>query len=261
MPRVTVAKQAELEAFWRAHLKGWRESELNQREYCERHGLPLKRFGNWRAKYKDEDPHLTGHLLYRRGGLRHMASHMSKDIPPAPASYIPSARSSDQGRRRNFSEADKRRIVEEARQEGASLSGVARKYDIDTRLLFRWRKAQAPPEQAETIILPVTLTDTPDLSGVLLPGLPEPTPAPVIVERATPGIEVELVGGRRVSSRPVKSLPTTRRSRFLIRNAVERVPGGYGSMREMTGHGAARIHRRPFTSTALTAEPSDRRRI
>jgi hypothetical protein len=26
-----------------------RRSELNQREYCELHGLPLKRFGNWRA--------------------------------------------------------------------------------------------------------------------------------------------------------------------------------------------------------------------
>jgi hypothetical protein len=84
MPRVTAAKQAELDAFWRAHLKGWRESELNQREYCELHGLPLKRFGNWRAKYKGEDPHLTGHLLYRRGGLKHMASHMSRDIAPAP---------------------------------------------------------------------------------------------------------------------------------------------------------------------------------
>lgn len=202
MPRVTAAKQAELEAFWRGHIEGWRQSDLNQREYCDLHGLPLKRFGNWRAKYKDEDPHLTGHLLYRRGGLEHMASHMSRDIPPAPASYIPSALSSDQGRRRNFSEADKRRIVEEACQEGASVSGVARKYDIDTRLVFRWRKALAPPERKEPTILPVTLTDAPDLSGVLppglSPGLPEPAPMPIIVERATPGIEVELVGGRRV---------------------------------------------------------------
>jgi len=32
--------RAELEAFWRAHLDGWRLSDLNQREYCEAHGLP-----------------------------------------------------------------------------------------------------------------------------------------------------------------------------------------------------------------------------
>jgi hypothetical protein len=52
MPRLTVAKHSELESFWRSHLEGWRRSDLNQREYCELHGLPLKRFGNWRA-----DPH------------------------------------------------------------------------------------------------------------------------------------------------------------------------------------------------------------
>ena len=49
MPRMTTAKRSELESFWRAHLDGWRRSDLNQREYCELHGLPLKRFGNWRA--------------------------------------------------------------------------------------------------------------------------------------------------------------------------------------------------------------------
>ncbi len=46
MPRMTAGKRSELESFWRAHLDGWRRSELNQREYCELHGLPLKRFGN-----------------------------------------------------------------------------------------------------------------------------------------------------------------------------------------------------------------------
>ncbi len=52
MPRMKVAKRSELESFWRAHLDGWRRSDLNQREYCELHGLPLKRFGNWRAKLR-----------------------------------------------------------------------------------------------------------------------------------------------------------------------------------------------------------------
>jgi hypothetical protein len=30
------------EAFWRAHHEAWRRSELNQREYCEAQGIPLK---------------------------------------------------------------------------------------------------------------------------------------------------------------------------------------------------------------------------
>jgi hypothetical protein len=33
-------KHSELESFWRAHLDGWRRSDLNQREYCELHGPP-----------------------------------------------------------------------------------------------------------------------------------------------------------------------------------------------------------------------------
>jgi hypothetical protein len=35
MPRMKATKRAELETFWRAHLAGWRQSALNQREYCE----------------------------------------------------------------------------------------------------------------------------------------------------------------------------------------------------------------------------------
>ena len=44
MVRKGRARRLKLEAFWRAHLKGWRDSNLNQREYCELHGLSLKRF-------------------------------------------------------------------------------------------------------------------------------------------------------------------------------------------------------------------------
>ena len=63
------------EAFWRAHHEAWRRSELNQREYCEAHGIPLKAFGNWRAKFKAEPQPPARKLLYRRGGLSHTLSH------------------------------------------------------------------------------------------------------------------------------------------------------------------------------------------
>jgi hypothetical protein len=59
--------RVELEAFWRSHHEAWRRSELNQREYCEVHVLPLKRFGNGRAKFKQE-PEAPQKVLYRRGG-------------------------------------------------------------------------------------------------------------------------------------------------------------------------------------------------
>jgi hypothetical protein len=68
MLRMAAANRLELESFWRAHLEGWRRSALNQREYCAAHGLPLKRFGNWRAKFKHEEPASAGRRFSRRGG-------------------------------------------------------------------------------------------------------------------------------------------------------------------------------------------------
>ncbi len=120
MPRMTAGKRSELELFWRAHMDGWRRSDLNQREYCELYGRPLKRFGKWRATLKHEEPASVGKLLYRRGGgLKHMSKHMPRENPSAPSSYIPSARSGGPGKRRNFRAANKRRIVEETCREGA----------------------------------------------------------------------------------------------------------------------------------------------
>ncbi len=196
MPRLTAAKRWELEAFWRRHLEGWRRSVLNQREYCELHGLPLKRFGNLRATLKHEEPASAGKLLYRRGGaLSHMTNPMTKEAVPAPSGPIPSARSS-LGKRRNFSTADKRRLVEEASRPGASVSGVARQYGIATRQLFRWKQERAPVTETKTTFLAVTLTDMEAPSPAAVQPVPEH--APVILERSAPGIEVELIGGRRV---------------------------------------------------------------
>ena len=48
----------------------------------------------------------------------------------------------------------------------------------------------------ETTFLPVTITDAPEQSTEVPQSIPGP--APVIVERSAPGIEVELIGGRRV---------------------------------------------------------------
>ena len=125
-----------------------------------------------------------------------MSEHMLREIPSGPSRYIPSARSGGSGRRRNFSEADKRRIVEETCREGASVSGVARKYGIGTRLLFSWKKELTPETSPGPTFLPVTLTDAPDQSAEAPQSMRDP--APVIVERSAPGIEVELIGGRRV---------------------------------------------------------------
>jgi hypothetical protein len=45
------------EAFWRAHHEAWQQSALNQREYCDVYGIPLRAFGNWRASSKPSRSH------------------------------------------------------------------------------------------------------------------------------------------------------------------------------------------------------------
>ena len=63
------------EAFWRAHHEAGVQSELNQLEYYEAYGIPLKAFGNWRAKFKAEPQAPARKVLYRRGRLSHILSH------------------------------------------------------------------------------------------------------------------------------------------------------------------------------------------
>src|SRR3984893_184444 len=78
------------EAFWRAHHDAWLQSEFNQREYCEAYGIPLKAFGNWRARFKAEPQPPARKVLYRRGVVSHGLSHslgrrLSHDLPvPGP---------------------------------------------------------------------------------------------------------------------------------------------------------------------------------
>jgi Transposase len=138
------------EAFWRAHHEAWKRSDLNQREYCAAQDIPLKAFGNWRAKFKAEPQPVERKLLYRRGDLSHSLSHplshslshVTYPSSPLEGPVVPPLR---EGHRRRFNEADKRQILEEAAQPGASVAEVARRYGIDRRILCRWKQELAPP--------------------------------------------------------------------------------------------------------------------
>lgn len=145
---------------------------------------------------------------------------MTKEIIVGPAGYLSSVPGPGPGPeprsgpsappgRRGFSEADKRRIVAETTAPGATISGVARQHGITVRLLFRWRQELEGREAPEAQFLSVAVSDpaepsggagivpSPEAASVSASG-PAAGPAPVIVERTAPGIEVELIGGRRL---------------------------------------------------------------
>jgi hypothetical protein len=146
------------EAFWREHHERWKRSDLNQREYCEAMNLPLKSFSNWRCRFRKEPEPFKRKLLYRRGGLKHTLSHTLNHTlspgayptsPEPPVLVVPPPRD---GHRRRFSEAERRRIIAEAEQPGASISAVARRYGIGRRLLCRWKEELAAPVFVEIMV-------------------------------------------------------------------------------------------------------------
>jgi transposase len=94
--------------------------------------------------------------------------------------------SPDASKRRRYSIAEKRRIVEQALVPGASVARVAREHGVNSNLVFGWRRqyqrgllgGNVPP----TALVPVTVSEAP----------PVPEPAP-----ASPGIlQLQLPKGR-----------------------------------------------------------------
>jgi transposase len=127
---------------------------------------------------------------------------------------------SSAGMRRTWSAAEKHRIVAESLKPGASVSEVARRFNMNTNMLFNWRRlardgllpareregepptidfiplgtyGQADELGSPTLHLP--LPETPRRSGAeMRRGLP---PTPKLEERAGV-IEIDLPGGTRI---------------------------------------------------------------
>jgi hypothetical protein len=150
------------EAFWRAHHEAWLQGELNQREYCEAYGIPIKAFGNWRARFKAEPHPPARKVLYRRGGVSHVLSRLSHGLSHDLRVAGPIVAPAREGRRRRFSEADKRQILEEAMRADARFSDVARRYGIAERVLFRWKQELT---QVAPLFVAVEIADATPTTG------------------------------------------------------------------------------------------------
>jgi transposase len=95
--------------------------------------------------------------------------------------------------RRRRSRAEKEAIVAELNASGASVSAVARKYNVSASLLFRWRKQFGSDEpktaRAERSFVPVVLS---------APQRGRGAKAMPTIGSGSGLIEIELVGGRRI---------------------------------------------------------------
>lgn len=86
-------------------------------------------------------------------------------------------------RRRRWSEEDRRRIVSEAFSPGAVVTGVARRHDVSTALIYKWRKATRGAGGV-VMFAPAVVVDEPERLSM--------------VAEAAAAIVVELAGGARV---------------------------------------------------------------
>ena len=111
------------------------------------------------------------------------------------------------GKRRQWSEALKRRIVAETLEPGSSVSIVARRHDVNANQVFKWRRemasAQTPAVGESLTMLPVEI----------VPERSEPRPR----ARRTGAIEIAFACGARVCVRGEVSPETLRRVIELLR--------------------------------------------
>jgi transposase len=119
---------------------------------------------------------------------------------------VDTRRSSGRPKRREWSEALKRQIVEETLEPGASVSIVARRHDVNANQLFKWRREVAPEQPAagqSVTMLPVEIVPEPS----------EPRPR----ARRSGTIEIAFACGARLCIRGEVSPETLRRVIELLR--------------------------------------------
>lgn len=93
-------------------------------------------------------------------------------------------------RHKVWPEALKREIVAACPMPRASVSVVARQYDVNTNMVFTWRKLYGGmPDKVAPQLMPVVVTPDPPVAA---------PPAPSAGLHSTGLIEIELPGGYRV---------------------------------------------------------------
>jgi transposase len=94
------------------------------------------------------------------------------------------------GRRRRYTLEEKRRLVAESLEAGASVSRVARRHEINANLLFNWRRQLRPTPMAGPPV---------ELIPVEIVGAAQAAPAKAVTAAEPRGaIEITLASGVRV---------------------------------------------------------------
>ena len=133
------------QAFWAMHVEAQRWSGMTMRDYCDAHRISSHSMARWRDLIDaSETPSDWRSQLHpsARAPISTSASTGAKDEQPS--ERLTNGHAADLARverfaRRTFSDEEKRAMVLETEQPGATVSSVARRHDIVPSMLFRWR--------------------------------------------------------------------------------------------------------------------------
>jgi hypothetical protein len=133
------------------------------------------------------------------------------------------------GRRREYKEWFKAQVVEECHKPGASVSIVARRYDINANVLFRWRREYqlgilkpVPRPNGDEGFVPAGVIGH---NGKLLPPKPAPSAAsapPKINPPATPAVKALAAPAPRAAPPGVVELHLSGRIKIRIQGDVNK---------------------------------------
>ena len=121
------------------------------------------------------------------GDQVHMSASARVIIEPAVSAQL------NQPKRRRYSIAEKRRIVEESFQSKTSVARVARSHGVNANQVFSWRRLYQRGRLGDTVyaapkaeLLPVTITEPP----------PAPVVAPIPTSGSQPSGTIQLQSPR-----------------------------------------------------------------
>jgi len=134
-----------VQAFWAMHVEAMTWCGLSVREYAAAHRLSPHSLKRWRDLLDDGEVEIDWRARLHPSALPKISTSASSGaketsaeiaLTAAPTGDPPRDRRSN---RRSFTDEEKLAIVLEAEAPGVSAAAVARRHDIVTSMIFRWR--------------------------------------------------------------------------------------------------------------------------
>lgn len=134
-----------VQAFWAMHVEALNWSGVSAKDYAAAHHISVYSLRTWRARL-DTDPLQIDWRARLHPSVRPTVSTSASDSAKEPVvenilttTPAPDPTPARRKHRRSFTDVEKRAIVLETEQPGATVSQVARTHRIVTSVLFRWR--------------------------------------------------------------------------------------------------------------------------